>query len=106
MWEKKRYHHGQHLEGMGRRGLRYVPLVFSCYGRANPDTEQSLVLIARQAARSMGVADNGPLLRRSRAAVGVALCRRAAAMVQACLPKLSPYGVQLLYGYAEGGSDV
>ena len=62
------------------------------------------MLIARQAARRVGVADHGPLLRRSRAAVGVALCRRAAAMVQACLPKLSPDGVQLLYGYAEEGS--
>ena len=71
------------------------------------DHTQSLALNSAWARRHrrMGVADHGPLFRRSRAAVGVALCRRAAAMVQACLPKLSPDGVQLLYGYAEEGSE-
>ena len=105
MWEKKRDHYAAHLDGMARRGQRYVPLVFSCYGRAHPDTEDSLELIARQAARRMGMADHAPLLRRTRAAVGVALCRRAAAMVRACLPKLSRDSAQLLYGCGDGGAE-
>lgn len=49
-----------------------VPLLFSCYGRAHPDTEDSVELTARQAARRMGVAVHMPLLRRTRVAVNVA----------------------------------
>ena len=46
MWEKKRRHYGDHLEDMARRGLRYVPLVFSCYGRVHADSDTELERIA------------------------------------------------------------
>ena len=53
MWEKKRDHYAVHLDTTVRRGLRYAPLIVSCYGRAHRDTEDSLELMARQAARRM-----------------------------------------------------
>ena len=51
------------------------------------------------------MSDHTPLLRRTRAAVGVALCRRAAAMVHARLPKLSPDCLRPLYGYGEDDAE-
>ena len=44
-----------------------------------------LMAIARRAARRRGLADFRPLLARARAAIGVALARRTARMVHACL---------------------
>ena len=70
----------------------------SCYGRLHPESANVLERIAGQAARRLGVRDQRPLLRRARAALGVALCCRAAAMARACLPKLSQESVALLLG--------
>ena len=50
---------------------------------------ESLEPIACWAARRLGVADHRPLVMRTAAAAGVALCRQTTAVVQACLPKLS-----------------
>jgi len=101
MWSRKRGHYSEHLEDMASRGLRYVPLVFSCYGRAHADSAAALELVARQAARRLGVANHEPLLRRARAGIGVAIMRRAAAMARACLPKLGRESLALLFGEAE-----
>ena len=86
---RKRAHYAEHLETMAAAGLRYLPVVFSCYGRVHPESVATMQRIAQQAARHVGVADHKPLLRRAHAAIGVALCRRAAAMVRACVPPLS-----------------
>ena len=105
MWARKCGTYAEHFPAMARQGVRYMPLVFSCYGRAHINTESVLEQLARQAARRTGFADHRPLLRRTRAAVGVALWSRAAAMVTACLPKLSPDSLRVLYGACDDDDD-
>ena len=83
---------------MERVGLRYYPIVFSCYGRVHVSAVTSLELIAKQAAKRMGISDYHPILRRAHAAFGVAIWRRAVAMVRACLPKLSNESLSLAFG--------
>ena len=83
MWERKRAHYADHLEDMSRRGLQYVPIVVSCYGRLHPDSAAAVERIAIRAARRVGVSDHRPILRRASAALGVAIWRRAAAMARA-----------------------
>ena len=83
---------------MERVGLQYHPVVFSCYGRLHCGGETTLSIIAQKAGRRMGVGDSRPLLRRAKAAIGVAIWRRAAAMVRACLPELSEESLGILFG--------
>jgi hypothetical protein len=70
----------------------YRPLIWSCYGREHPDTSAVLHALCRRAARRQGLADHLPLLARVRAAVGIALARRSARMVHACLRQPAPLG--------------
>jgi hypothetical protein len=79
-------------------GVAYLPLVWSAYGRPHPEASAALELLARRAARRRGLRCHRPLLRRTLAAVGVALWRRLAAMQAACLPPLGPEESQLLFG--------
>ena len=102
MWERKRNHYREHLGEMEAAGIRYLPIVASCYGRAFPDSVATVERIAQQAARRAGVADHRSLLRRSRAAVGVAIWRRAALMAHACLPRLSRESAAVLLAEMEG----
>jgi len=101
MWERKRHHYAAHLEGMQRIGLRYVPIVFSCYGRLHPDPAVEVERIAQQAARRMGVGDHRALLRRAHLGMSVAVWRRAAAMARSCLPTLSKESLAVLFGEVE-----
>ena len=105
MWANKRKHYAEHLEEMARPGLRYVPLVFSCYGRVHADSAVELEHIARQATLRLGIADHQPLLRRTMAGIGVAIWRRAAAMTKACLPRLSKESMLLLLGDADSDDE-
>ena len=63
----------------------YKPLIWSCFGREHAETTAALTSLARRAARRQGLADHEPLLTKARAAIGVALARRCARMVHACL---------------------
>ena len=74
---------GKAAEAMREAGIVYVPMVYSCYGRAHGESVAVLEHIASAVGRRMGVADTRPVLRRAQAAVGVALQRRAVAMVMA-----------------------
>lgn len=103
MWQWKRAHYAGHREAMRRTGMEYIPVVISCYGRFHPDSATVLERIAHQAARRAGVADSRLLLRRARAGIGVAIWRRAAAMALACLPRMSPECMGLLFG--DGASE-
>ena len=85
---------------MAQLNLRYKPVVMSCYGRLHPEAAVTLERIALQAGRKQGVTNHGSLLRRTRAALGVALVTRAVAMARACLPRLDKEALQLLF--AEG----
>ena len=78
----KRY--GDHLDALRRLGIKCVPLAFSSYGRLHSDAAAALETIARRAAQRRGLASHQQLLRRTQAAVGVLIWRRAAAMVHAC----------------------
>ena len=98
MFARKREHYANHLDDMARRGLQYMPLVFSCYGRVHADSEVALEHIAKQASRRLGVVGHRPLLRRARAGIAVAIWCRAAAMARACLPKLPKECLQVTFG--------
>jgi len=83
---KKRAAYSRHLAALEAEGVEYKPLTWSCWGREHPDTTATLTQLARQAARRKGYSDHMGLLCRTRAQIGAALARRAAAMLRACLP--------------------
>ena len=85
MRRRKRAVYARYLGAMEGEGVEYKPLVWSCWGREHPETTAVLTQLARQAARRRGVASHAQLLRRTRAQIGAALARRAAAMLRACL---------------------
>ena len=67
-----------------------------------------LGLMAQAAAKRHGFADHEPILRRARAAIGVRIWKRLAAMVIACLPRLSRDELVLFQGrnVVDGAGDV
>ena len=93
--------------------MRYMPMVLSCYGRLHHEAVVNLERIALQAGRRQGVSNYRPLLRRTKAALGVAVVTRAVAMARACLPKLGEEALRLLFAQdldcegqtGEGGGD-
>ncbi len=101
MFQNKLETYGDHLEDLASRGIRYKPLVFSCFGRPHPESYDTLEIIAKQAARRHGVADFRPILRRALDHITVAIWNRAAAMAHACLPEGSPEELGLLFGECE-----
>ena len=82
-----------------------MPVVVSCYGRVHPESVATVERIAQQAARRVGVADHRLLLRRSWAAIGVAVWRRAASMARACLPRLSRESAAILFGDVDAEAE-
>ena len=98
MWRKKRGTYAPHFDEMRAFGVTCIPMVISCYGRWHPESAVTLERVCVQAARRLGLADHEPLLRRARAAAGVAVWRRAAAMARACLPRPSAAELALIFG--------
>ena len=98
--------HSGHFEEMTAQGIRYVPLVLSCYGRWHPEAATTLERIALQAGRRQGVANHRALLRRASAAIGVVVQMRAVAMARACLPTLGEEALRLLFGEAAEADDL
>ena len=68
-------------------GVRYQPMVWSSWGRAHLETQDTLQSLARAAARRRGLPDWRPLLQRARAAISVELQRRLVAQLRRCLPQ-------------------
>ena len=66
--------------------------------------EAALDTIARVAARRRGLGDHRLLLRRAKGRIGVAIWRRAAAMIRSCLPQLTAEEAGLLFGEWSDGS--
>ena len=98
MFQRKvRYYH-PHFEELAAQDIRYIPLVFSSYGRLHPVAAATLESIARRAARRRGLGDHKLLLRRALGRIGVAIWRRAVAMVRSCLPQPTVEEVALLFG--------
>ena len=73
-------------------------LAMSSYGRLHPTAIATFTSIARTAARNRGLGDHRLLLRRALGRIGVAVWRRAAAMVRSCLPLASSDEVTLAFG--------
>ena len=90
---------------MAEQGIYYRPLTFSSYGRAHPDAVALLTTVAQRAARRRGLGDHQVLLRWAMAKIGVQIWRRAAAMVRACLPRMSEDEAALLRGTDPSGGD-
>ena len=83
MWRRKRETYAEYLEELAAQGIRYEPMVFSCFGRVHHNCAVTLERLAQQAARRQGVASHRGILRRTLKSLGVALVRRAAAMAKA-----------------------
>ena len=86
---RKRGVYSRFLGALEDEGVRYTPVVWTCWGREHPETTAVLTQLARQAARRRGVDDYRPILRKARAQIGAAVARRGAAMLRACMPKAS-----------------
>ena len=105
MYQEKMVKYQPHLPELTRLGIRYKPMVLSCYGRWHPDSRLTLEAIAKRAARKRGFLDHRLLLRRSLASVGVLVWRRAAAMVKSCLPRPSDEELSLLFGHDPANAE-
>jgi hypothetical protein len=70
-------------EALRDQCIKYVPIVYSCYGRCLPDTERLLVFLANAAAIRYGLASAKFLLRRTRLRIATAIWNGAAACVGA-----------------------
>ena len=79
-------YHGE----LRQRGVRYQPMVWSCYGRAHVEAGDIMQALARAAARRRGLPEWRPLLLRARSAISVEIQRRLVAQVRRCLPEDSP----------------
>ena len=88
MYDRKRHDYRQHLQELEAQDITYRPMVWSAWGRAHPETVVMLDAMARQAARRRGLRDHRFILRRTNAAVGAQIMRRAVRMCLACVPHL------------------
>ena len=79
--------YGSHLDSMATHNIVYRPVTWSAFGRAHPATTLAIRTMARTAARRRGLASAQQLQKRTEAAIGVEIWRRAANMVFACWPR-------------------
>ena len=105
MWQRKTERYAEHFEELALQGIRYVPMIVSCYGRLHREAENTMERIALQAGRRQGVSNYRPLLRRTQAALGATVVSRAVAMARACLPKLRQDALQLLFAEGLDGEE-
>jgi hypothetical protein len=96
------------LDELEAQVIRYMPAVFSSYGRRHPDVTDMMMEAARRAARQRGEVDHKVLLRRWQREVASQVWRRAANMVHKCLNKHGEVTEKWLSGEAvpmEGDGD-
>ena len=98
MRKRKLKEYGEFLDEMAAQDIRYIPLTFSCYGRAHPETLHILEKLSARAARKFGMTDHRPIFRRTLARIGIAIWNRAAEMIQLCSTTLSKDELTLLFG--------
>ena len=89
MVEEKLRYYANVLPELEQAGIRYQPVTFSCYGRRHQITSRIMQQAAILAARSRGLSDHKPLLRRWHCTVSTEIWRRAANMARSCFPKAS-----------------
>ena len=105
MWLNKKEKYRPYFGELAGQGVVYIPIVLSCYGRLHPEAAVVLDRLALQAGRRQGVSNHLAMLRRAKAALGVAVVTRQVAMARACLPTRGQSELQLLYGEAATGDD-
>ena len=71
------------IPALEQQGIRYVPVVWSTYGRAHTDAARLLENIAKRAARRKGLISHVSILARFRQRMGTAIWKRAARMALA-----------------------
>ena len=105
MYQNKMDKYSAYLPELTRLGIRYKPMILSCFGRWHPDSFQTMEAVTKRAARKRGFVDHKMLLRRALASVGVLVWRRAAAMVKSCLPRPSDEELALLFGHDPASAE-
>ena len=105
MYQDKMTKYEAHLPELTRRGIRYKPMILSCFGRWHPDSLLTMEAITKQASCKCGFADHRLLFQRALASIGVLIWRRAAAMVRSCLPRATDEELQLVLGQDPGVED-
>jgi hypothetical protein len=86
---------------LAAQNIRYVPIVWTSYGRPHEAAKAALQRIARQVARRRGDGCAQAVQRQMRRAIGTELARRVARMSLACWPTTSPQ-----VGASDADSDV
>ena len=92
MFNTKRSNYASHEEELMAEGIRYLPVVWSAYGRPHPDASRVLLTLARNTARRRGEASYRGLARRWSCKITAAIWRRAANMVLSCWPASTAVG--------------
>jgi len=105
MVEEKIEYYAHILPELERKGITYVPITFSCFGRRHGTTSRIMLEAASRAARFRGQLNNKQMLKRWEATVTTEIWRRAARMVKACLPKPSRYEHLLIDGDSAPSDD-
>ena len=78
------------LPELEAQGIKYRPMIWTCYGRPHADVISAMLRISKRAARRRGRTSERAVLTQLRLAVSVALARRAARMSLACWPHEVP----------------
>ena len=86
---RKLKYYADHTGDLLEQGIEYTPIIWSCWGREHEDTTRVLRQIARVVARRRG-GSHDMVLSSIRDAIGAILARRAAAMLNSCMPAFEP----------------
>ena len=87
MHDRKAQRMNQFAEELEAGAVEYAPFAISCWGRLHDNSKQMLRNLAKQIARRQGRSNEQPIYRRLLARINAVVWRRAARMVNACLPK-------------------
>ena len=86
---RKIRYYADHTGDLLEQGIEYTPAIWSRWGREHEDTTQVLWQIARGVASGRG-GSHDMVLSSLRDAIGAILARRAAAMLNSCMPAFEP----------------
>jgi hypothetical protein len=87
------------------QGIRYMPVVWTTFGRAHAEAEAVLRHLAKKTARRRGGDSTNSVLHRLLSDIGVVLARRAARMSLACWPRAAAEAGASGNSAEEGGID-
>ena len=85
-WSQKLAKYGPWLDHLANQGIAYRPFVISAFGRPHPDARRAVASLAHRVARRRGHCDGRAVESAIWADIAVALWRRNARQLRACLP--------------------